>query len=119
MYAQVRILGSLARRCVGAVTGQDYAVLTGTGYGRPGVAMARGVTPAPNGDPVTVVSAPEALLIANAKTSLEPWLATYKNAPSGDTVTAVGVVPAGNGDPLTTANTPVAVIVNADTLLEL
>ena len=72
MYAQVRILGSLARHCVGAVTHQNYTVWTGTGYGRPGVAMARGVTPAPNGEPVTVVSAPEVPLIANAKTSLEP-----------------------------------------------
>src|SRR5690349_3145993 len=49
----------------------------------------------------------EAPSIAKAKTSLEPRLATYKKAPSGDTVTAVGVVPAGNGDPLTAATAPV------------
>ena len=88
-------------------------------YGRPGVAMARGVTPTIKGEPVTVAKAPEGPSIAKAKTSLEPRLATYKKAPSGDTVIAVGVVPAGNGDPLTAANAPVvALAVNADTLLE-
>jgi hypothetical protein len=63
--------GSLVRRCIGSQD-QNYAVLTGTCYGRPAVAMARGVTPTAKGEPLTVVSAPEALLIANAKTSLEP-----------------------------------------------
>ena len=41
-------------------------------YGRPGAAIARGVTPATNGEPETGARAPEALSIAYAKMSFEP-----------------------------------------------
>ena len=91
--------------------------LTVRNYGRPGVAIARGVTPTAKGAPLTVARDPEAPSILNAETSLEPWFATYKKAPSGDTVAAEGVVPAGIGAPRG-VKTPFAAAANAETLLD-
>lgn len=81
--------------------------------------MPAGITPAGNGEPGVIASAPVPESIWYCQTLLEVAFVTYKKVPESSTSTQLGSVPAENGEPVTSTRAPVlASIANADRLFD-